>query len=77
MRVPYVGVGPEGARRSAQIDRDELATLPTRPRSQEERDRRARLEHSAGEWEAQAAALEQAYAEHAEAKLAELREVDG
>lgn len=70
MRVPYVGVGPDGARRSAQIDRDEADTLPTG------HPRRFELLVRAGEWEAQAAALEQAYAEHAEAKLAELRELD-
>lgn len=54
MRRPYVGKGADGARRSAQVDRDELATLGL------DHPRRETLEQSIAEWEAQAAALDEA-----------------
>lgn len=53
-RQPYVGAGADGARRSAQIDRDELDTL--------DRDdpRRPLIEESATRWDRQAEELEAA-----------------
>lgn len=52
-RRPYVGAGAEGARRSAQIDREELDTLAkTDPR-------RPELEDSERRWLDQAARLEE------------------
>jgi hypothetical protein len=65
-RVPYVGDGPDGCRRSAQVDRDELATLPTGPHqpgySPATEARKAALAASAEEWLAQAGELERAAA---------------
>jgi hypothetical protein len=51
-RHPYVGDGADGARRSAQIDRKEAATLDA------EDPRRATLLESAARWEQQAEAIE-------------------
>jgi hypothetical protein len=51
-RHPYVGEGADGARRSAQIDRGEAATLDT------DDPRRATLLESAARWEQQAEAIE-------------------
>lgn len=53
LRTPYVGAGADGARRSAQIDRDELATLPA------DHPRRDSLEASAAYWDTLAAVLEE------------------
>jgi hypothetical protein len=52
-REPYVGEGADGARRSAQMDREEAATLP-----EANMGRRTRLLISADRWEWQAARLE-------------------
>jgi hypothetical protein len=51
-RHPYVGEGADGARRSAQIDREEAATLDAHD------PRRATLLESAARWEQQAEAIE-------------------
>lgn len=51
-RRPYVGTGADGARRSAQIDREERDTLPAGA------ERRDELEESARRWEAQAERIE-------------------
>lgn len=51
-RVPYVGVGAEGARRSAQIDRDELASLAL------DDPRYPGVEASAARWDRQAQEIE-------------------
>jgi hypothetical protein len=51
-RDPYVGEGADGARRSAQIDRDELDTLAA------DDPRRPFVLESAARWDAQAARLE-------------------
>ena len=47
-RRPYVGAGEDGARRSAQMDREEAGTLPSGD------PRREQLEYSARAWEDQA-----------------------
>lgn len=47
-RNPYVGSGADGARRSANIDRDELDTLDL------DDPRREAIEESASRWERQA-----------------------
>lgn len=47
-RNPYVGTGADGARRSANIDRDELDTLDT------DDPRREALQESVERWEQQA-----------------------
>lgn len=47
-RNPYVGSGADGARRSANIDRDELDTLDT------DDPRREAIEESIERWEKQA-----------------------
>lgn len=52
----YVGAGADGARRSAQIDRDELDTLTT------DDPRRPGLEESAARWDRQAERLD--YVKH-------------
>lgn len=52
IRDPYVGEGADGARRSAQIDREEAETLPKTDA------RRTVLELSARRWDDQAAFLE-------------------
>ena len=52
MRTPYVGNGAEGARRSAQIDREELdAYSPDDPQ-------RTKIEQSAARWDQQAEMLD-------------------
>lgn len=51
-RLPYVGDGADGARRSAQIDREESHTLDRSDPGVE------RLEESAVRWERQAERLE-------------------
>jgi hypothetical protein len=51
-RWPYVGEGADGARRSAQIDREEADTLPW------DDPRRVTLQMSAARWNQQAAELE-------------------
>lgn len=62
VRLPYVGAGADGARRSAQIDREEAETLPTGPGQpgwhRGVPARREALELSARAWELQASALE-------------------
>lgn len=72
-RAPYVGHGAAGARRSAQIDRDEAATLPTGPHqpgySTSSEARKASLLASADAWEAQARRLETAAARRAREEL--------
>lgn len=61
-RDPYVGAGADGARRSAQIDREEVDTLPTGPHqpgwSEATEERRTALLASAERWEAQAGQLD-------------------
>lgn len=58
-RTPYVGEGADGARRSAQIDREEAEMLPTGPHqpgwNPDIEERRAHLLASAEAWESQAA----------------------
>jgi hypothetical protein len=59
-RRPYVGDGPDGALRSAQIDRDELATLPTPGQpgySTAIKERAGAIRSSIDRWEQQAADL--------------------
>lgn len=51
LRIPYVGVGADGARRSAQIDRDEADTLAV------DDPRHALLLESARRWDEQAKRL--------------------
>lgn len=55
-RMPYVGHGAEGCRRSATIDREEAATFPD---TQEGNKRRAMALSSARRWEVQAEELEE------------------
>lgn len=50
-RVPYIGVGEDGARRSGRLDRERASALSWSDK------RRIELEHSAERWEAQAARL--------------------
>lgn len=59
-RTPYVGEGADGARRSAEVDRAELDTLPTdrQGRNAAEEHRREQLVESIAAWEEQAARLE-------------------
>lgn len=63
-RVPYVGEGADGARRSANIDLSEADTLPTGPHdpfwTPATEQRRNELIASADRWQAQAADLEAA-----------------
>lgn len=65
-RIPYVGEGADGARRSAEIDRSEVDSLPTGPHqpgySEATEERKAALLASVERWEQQAAELEQAAA---------------
>jgi hypothetical protein len=55
-RNPYVGTGADGARRSANIDRDELDTLDT------DDPRREAIQDSIDRWERQADEEERAHA---------------
>lgn len=61
-RIPYVGDGPDGCRRSAQIDREQADGLPTGRHqpgwSPVMDERRTALLMSAAAWEAQAIAFE-------------------
>jgi hypothetical protein len=57
MRRPYVGTGIDGARRSAQIDREEADTLAA------DDPRREELLLSARQWEEQADRIDRAFLE--------------
>jgi hypothetical protein len=71
-RQPYVGTGADGCQRSAEIDRNEIDTLPTGPHqegwSEATEERRSALLASAARWEEQARleALEERFVANAD-----------